>query len=94
MNPNLFSFIIIAYVITPPFSDIQSYVYVQLNDTPSAIEVLFSVLSFPSSLFKSSFHERAVKRLLSIQSEISITIIAYDVHCHAGVYRSFIYVLM
>jgi hypothetical protein len=49
------------------------------------IEVLGSVLSFPSRLFRANIHELAVKILLSIRNDLSITIIAYDVRCHAGV---------
>ena len=64
---------------------LKSYVYLQLNDSRSAIVDLRSVLSFKSSLFDSRIHEHAVKRLLSTQSEISMTIITYDINYKSGV---------
>ena len=75
--------IFLSYALT-----LSSYVYFQLENTQSAIEDLRSVLSFKSHLFNSKIHECAVKRLLSIQSKSSITVITHDVHCQSGVSRS------
>ena len=58
----------------------------KLDDIPSAIEDLRLVLCCSSHHFASKIHKAAIDRLLSLETDMSITVIVHDAHFQAGVH--------